>query len=399
MRVSYASSACGAAEWNAVRRVLRDPAKLVAGPSVARFEHEIASLFGKRHGVMVNSGSSANLLALSLLDFPPGSEVITPALTFSTTVAPILQRNLVPVLVDVDPGTYVVNPDQAAGRITKRTVALMIPSLIGNLPDLARLQRVARSHRLVLIEDSCDTLGARFGGKPSGAYSDLSTTSFYASHIITAAGAGGMLCVDDASLARRARVMSYWGRDSTLFGAYEQSEDVRKRFAGVLDGEPYDAKFVFSEVGYNLQPTELQGAFGLVQLRRLPRLVARRRAIFGTLVEFFRTHEDRFVLPRSHPSADSTWLAFPLTLRPDAGFTRIELARHLEARGIQTRPIFTGNVLAQPGFHRHLRGRPESFPGTNAVMRGGLLIGCHPGMTARHLDYLRDVFGRFLRKH
>lgn len=400
MRVPYAAAVYGRPEIQAVLDVLRDPVHIVAGPRVGEFERRVARRFGKAHGVMVNSGSSANLLALAVLNLPPGGEVITPALTFSTTLAPILQLRLKPVLVDVGLGSYVVDVDDVARRITKRTRALMIPSLIGNLPDLAGLKRVARQHRLVLIEDSCDTIGATFAGRPTGSYSDVTTTSFYASHLITAAGGGGMVMFRDPQLARRARVMAYWGRASTLFGAYEKSEEITKRFAGVLAGDPYDAKFIFSELGYNFQPTEAQGAFGLVQLGHLATFAARRARNFRQLLRFFQTYADAFILPRVLPRARPNWLAFPLIVREEAGFTRLALTKYLEEHNIQTRPIFTGSVVHQPAFARalprHLASR--RFPHAEQIMRQGFLLGCHHGLAPRHLAYLFGVVREFFAR-
>ena len=192
-RVYYAKAVYGKAEIKAVNKVLENPLKIGPGECVKTFERKIAKLFGKNHGVMVNSGSSANMLAVDVLDLPKGSEVITPVLTFATTVAPLVQKSLVPVFVDIEEGTYVVNLDQVEKAITKKTKALMIPSLIGNVPDLDRLRSLAKKHKLYLIEDSADTLGATFAGRPTGEYTDISTTSFYASHVITAAGGGGIV--------------------------------------------------------------------------------------------------------------------------------------------------------------------------------------------------------------
>ncbi|MBI3331640.1 aminotransferase class I/II-fold pyridoxal phosphate-dependent enzyme [Candidatus Peregrinibacteria bacterium] len=398
MRVAYAETIYGKEEVKAVMDVLKNPHHIVAGPQVKEFEKKVAALFGKKHGVMVNSGSSANLIGLSVLDLPKGSEVITPALTFSTTLAPILQTGLTPIFVDVELGTYLVNPKTVESLITSRTSALMIPSLLGNIPDLKALRQLADKHSLRLFEDSCDTLGSRFDGKPTGTFSDVSTTSFYASHIITAAGGGGMACFNDPVLAERALVMSYWGRRSTLFGAYEKSEEIQKRFAGLLQGEAYDAKFIFSEVGYNFQPTELMGAFGLAQLKRLKNVAARRKKNFKALLAFFKNYEDVFVLPKAHPDADPNWLAFPLMLKESAPFDRLALARYLEERNIQTRPIFTGNVLRQPAFAYLGKDRVARFPATDTIMRRGLLIGCHHGLTDRHLQYLQDTFAEFLGK-
>lgn len=399
IRVSYASAVYGAAEKAAVNRILTHPSKIVIGPSVKAFEQKIAKIFGKKFGVMVNSGSSANLLAAELSGLPRGSEVVTPLLTFGTTLAPILQKGLVPVFADVDPATYVINADHVEALVNKKTKALMIPLLIGNIPDMAKLREIAHAHNLLFIEDSCDTLGGKFDGKPTGYFSDISTTSFYASHIITAAGGGGMICLNDRDWAARGRVMSNWGRASSLFGSYEKSEELKKRFAGTLAGDSYDAKFIFSEMGYNFQPLELQGAFGLAQLRRLPRFQKMRRSFFEELKKFFSSYEHFFMLPKEHARAHAHWLAFPLTVREDAPFSRNQITRYLEEQNIQTRPIFGGNILYHPAFRavRH-RAMKQGYPVTDSVMRRSFLIGCHHGLTRGHLDHVKDVFVRFLAR-
>jgi CDP-6-deoxy-D-xylo-4-hexulose-3-dehydrase len=401
IHVSYAAAVYGPREIAAVLRVLKNPSRIVQGPAVKEFERKIAGLFGKKYGVMVNSGSSANLIAVESLGLPRGSEVVTPILTFSTTVAPLMQKGLVPVFADVLPGAYVIDHERVEGIITPKTKALMVPSLIGNLPDLVALKKIADRHGLAFIEDSCDTLGATFGGKPTGHYTDISTTSFYASHIITAAGGGGMACFRDPVLARRAQVMANWGRASTLFGAYEKSEEIKKRFAGRLEDMTYDAKFIFNEVGYNFQPTESQGAFGLIQLARLGEFAAARGRAFARLLKFFSAYERFFILPARDPRARTNWLAFPLTIRDGAPFDRRELTLHLEKNNIQTRPIFTGNILRQPAF-RHLSGKggmAARYPVADAVMRGGFLIGAHHGMTDRHLERIEEVAGAFLDRY
>ncbi|MBI4094199.1 MAG: DegT/DnrJ/EryC1/StrS family aminotransferase [Candidatus Liptonbacteria bacterium] len=370
---------------------------IVAGELVRKFEKKIAMLFGKRYGVMVNSGSSANLLAVELLNPPKGAEVITPALTFGTTVAPIIQKGLMPVFADVEIGTYQIDADQIESLITKKTKALMAPSLIGNLPDMARLKEIAKHYNLFYIEDSCDTLGAKFKGKPTGAYSDVSTTSFYASHIVTAAGGGGMVCVNDRDMARRALVLSNWGRESTLFGAHRKSEDIKKRFSAKIDGKPYDAKFIFSEVGYNMQMTDINAAFALENFKRFPEFKRRRRRNFARLMRFFRQYEELFILPKEHKGAQTIWLAFPLTIRKGAPFTRYEITRHLEEHNIQTRPIFTGNILRQPGFRRmNARIRRGGYKNADYVMRNSFVIGCHHGMTAEMFAHVFATFEKFL---
>lgn len=399
-RVLYAQAIYGKEEINAVTKVLSDPMKIGAGPYVREFEKKVASLFGKPHGVMVNSGSSANLLALELINLPAGSEVITPILTFATTLAPIVQRGLVPVFIDVIPGQYVIDVDQIEKHITSKTKAMLIPLLIGNLPDLEKLARIAKKHGLWLIEDSCDTIDSKFNGKPTGTYSDISTTSFYASHIITAAGGGGMICFKDKALAKRALVMSCWGRDSTLFGAYEKSEELKKRFVGHLQDQPYDAKFIFSEIGYNFQGLEISGAFGLQQLKRLSGFKKIRRNNFNNLLKFAAKYDKFFILPQQDSRTDTNWLAFPLTIKEGAPFTRQEITRYLEERNIQTRPIFTGNVLHQPAFKniKHRKASKE-YPVADMVMRNAFLVGAHHGLKKEHLDYLKSTLSTFLDKY
>lgn len=397
VRVPYAQTVYGKEEIKAVNEVLADPGKIVAGPRIKLFEEKIATIFGKKHGIMVSSGSAANLIALEVANLPKGSEVITPILTFATTVAPLVQKGLVPVFVDVEPGSYLIDIKKIEALITPQTKAFMIPSLIGNLPDFVALQKLAKKHNCVLIEDSCDTLGASFAGKPTGFYTDMSTTSFYASHIITAAGGGGMVCFHDDAHARRARVMANWGRESTLFGFYEKSEELEKRFAGRLDGEMYDAKFLFTEVGYNFQATELQGAFGLEQLKRLGKFKAARKKNFANLYKFFEKYEKFFTLPKQDPKAEVVWLAFPLTLKADLPFTRKDITEYLEKHDIQTRPIFTGNILKQPGFKNiECKTVKEGYPVTEHIMRNGFLVGCHHGLTPEGIAHLKKTITDFL---
>lgn len=399
-RVLYAAAVYGKEEVKAVMDVLANPMRIGAGEKVKKFEKAVSKILGKSHGTMVNSGSSANLLAIELLDLPKGSEVITPVLTFSTTLTPLLQKGLKPVFVDVVPGTYLIDADKVEKVITRKTRALMIPSLLGNIPDLQKLRKIAKKHKLFLIEDSCDTLGATFAGKPTGFYTDITTTSFYASHIITAAGSGGMISVHDPKLARKALVKSSWGRDSTLFGVHEKSEDIRKRFSGQIGKDPYDAKFIFSEVGYNFQSGELNAAFGLEQLKRLKTFSARRRNNFKRLFTFFKRYEHLFILPVQDARVVTNWLAFPLTVRPNAPFSRMQITRYLEEHNIQTRPIFTGNVLRQPAFNLLAAFiKPDHFKHADEVMKNGFLIGCHHGLTSTELKHLESTISDFLRPH
>jgi CDP-4-dehydro-6-deoxyglucose reductase, E1 len=396
-RILYAEAVYDEHEIDAVVGVLRSRAhSLMNGPAVREFEQVIAGLFGKSDGLMVNSGSSANLLAVSSLQLPPGSEVITPALTFSTTVAPIVQNGLIPTFVDVGPDTYVADVTQIEELIGPQTRALLIPNLIGNLPDWTTIRSLAIQHQLVSIEDSADTVGAHYDGTPTGPLSDISTTSFYASHVMTAAGFGGMLCTNDAQLARRAKLLRGWGRSSTLS---DESELIDDRFEIELDGIAYDNKFVFEGVGYNFLPSELSAAFGLAQYRSLATFIQRRIDNFHRLFNFFAAYEHWFVLPKQSSRVRTGWLAFPLTVRADAPFERRELQIHFETYGIQTRTVFTGNILRQPGFRRiPRRERQGGYPNADAVMRGGLLLGCHQGLSPEDIDRICEVFSMFARR-
>lgn len=398
IRVSYAQAVYGKQEIDAVVKVLGNPSKITPGAAVAEFEKKIAATFGKKYGIMVNSGSSANLLAFEALNLPRGSEVITPVLTFSTTVAPLVQKGLVPVFVDVAEGAHIIDVDKVEQAISKKTKALMIPSLFGNIPDYPRLQKIARKHGLVLVEDSCDTLGATWGGKSTGTYTDISTTSFYATHAITAGGAGGMVCTNDPKIAERARVIAAWGRQSTLFGAFEKSEDIKKRFAGRIDGEIYDAKFLFTEVGYNMQSTELNGAFGLVQLKRLPEFTKRRQRRYKQIRDFAKKYEHLWILPEQDKRADTSWMSFPLIIRPGAPFTRAQITKYLEEHDIQTRPLFTGNITRQPAYKKiPFRAASKTFPVADHVMRNGFVFGCHHGMSDEQLRHLLTTIETFVK--
>lgn len=395
LRVPYAQSVHGKEEIAAVVRVLKGNTAL--GPQTQEFERRIAALFGKKYGVFVNSGSSANLLAMELLNIQKGSEIITPLLTFATTVAPIVQKGYIPVFADVDERTYNINAEQIEQLITPKTKALMVPSLIGNIPNMARLRAIAKKHHLVFIEDSCDTLGGTFQGKPTGSFSDITTTSFYGSHIINGAGGGGMIMVNNSAWVKRLLVLRGWGRESSRFGESKNSEDIRKRFGANLNGIPYDAKFIFSEIGYNFLPLEISAAFGLAQLKKLKQFGRQRKANFRRMQKFFTKYENVFITPRQTPHTKTNWLAYPIMLKPDAPFSRTAFMTHLEQNNIQTRPIFTGHIVHQPAFCAITHCKPLSdYPHTDAAMRHGVLLGCHQGLAENHLRHVENTISNFL---
>lgn len=396
LRVPYALSVHGDEEKKRVNGVL-DEHRTNTGKETYEFEERSTKYFGKKYAVMTNSGSSANLLAFELLNLPEGSEVITPLLTFSTTVSPLLKKGLVPVFADVERGTYVINVDQVEELITKKTKALMIPLLLGNVPDLARLRKIAKKHKLFFVEDSCDTYGAKFAGKPTGTYTDITTTSFFGSHIITAAGNGGMILVNNPKWHRRAKILRGWGRNSSVFS---ESEDVSKRFKAKIGNIPYDAKFVFSEIGYNFLAPEITAAFANAQLDKLSRFRKTRVHNFSHLLQFFTNYTNFFILPKQREDVETQWLAFPLTIKKSAPFSRLEIVTFLEHNNIQTRPVFTGNILKHPGFknipHRIANNR---CPVTNDIMERGFIIGSHHGMNQEHLRKLERVFSSFLKSY
>jgi CDP-4-dehydro-6-deoxyglucose reductase, E1 len=391
IHVPYGKSVHGEEEIAAVVSVLRSSTQM--GKSVREMEEKISTLFNKEFGIMLNSGSSANYLAIELLKLPEFSEVITPVLTFSTTVAPLIKNKLVPVFVDVELDTFNIDVEQLESLITAKTKALMIPNLLGNLPDWEKIRLVADKHDLIVIEDSCDTLGATLNGNSSGFYSDMSTTSFYGSHIINCAGNGGMLCLNNPILAKKATLLRSWGRTSSL---YVESESIENRFQKKIDQIDYDAKFIFEEIGYNLEPSELGAAFGLVQLAKLNKNISKREEVFASHLNFFSDYRDWFVLPRKLQQAKTAWLAFPFIVKDEAPFKRKDLQIFLEQRNIQTRTIFTGNILRQPGFRKIFRGQIGSeYPRADQIMRGGILIGSHHGMSEAMVKHIYESFKEF----
>ena len=393
-RIPYGLAVHDEEEERAVSEVIRNH-QTIMGDNVKQFEREIAKKFGKEIGVMVNSGSSANLLTFEVLDLPKDSEVITPVLTFATTLSPIIKKELIPVFVDVEPGTYIVNIDQIEQSITKQTKALMIPSLLGNIPDMRKLRKIADDNDLIFIEDSADTLGATFDGIPTGKFSDISTTSFYGSHIITAAGEGGMICCNNKDWERKFKILRGWGRTSAL----NESENIEERFNKKLDDIPYDSKFIFEDIGYNFLPTEISAAFGLVQLKKLNEFASIRKRNFGNLYKYF-SETGLFELPKQLPEVETSWLAFPLTIKEDAKFSRLEIVKYLESNGIQTRPVCTGNILRQPAFknikHKNIE---QKFNVTENIMRNSFLVGCNHGLSDKQMEKMKNCFTEFLNKY
>jgi CDP-6-deoxy-D-xylo-4-hexulose-3-dehydrase len=393
IHVPYGKAVYGEAEKQAVMNVLNTSTQM--GKHVREMEERVAALYAKKYGVMVNSGSSALYLAADLMNFEAGSEILTPALTFSTTVAPLIKKGWVPAFLDVEEGTYNADVHKVEAMITPKTKAMVIPNLIGNLPDWKVLREIADKHGLFVLEDSADTLGAEIGGASSGRFTDMSTTSFYGSHIINCAGNGGMLCVNTEAFYDRGRLLRSWGRSSSLF---VESEKIENRFNVEIEGIPYDAKFVFEEPGYNIEPSELGAAFGLVQLDNLAKNIDDRTSNYGRMREFFSQYEEFFILPKQLPDSRTGWLAFATTLRDTAPFIRRDLQIFLEKRNIQTRTVFTGNILRQPGFkHQPHKASAEGYPEADKVMRGGMLLACHHGLNNEQMDHVMNSVTEFMK--
>jgi len=367
--------AYGEEEIQAVNDCLRAGWLAGFGPRSAEFEQKVSERFGKKHGLFVNSGSSAILLALCALDLKPGDEVMTPACGFATTVAPITQCGLTPVFCDSEIGKYVPSVDQIRAVVTDKTRVLLIPNLIGNVPDWKAIREAFPS--LILIEDSADTIPTQVPAYTT----DISTTSFYASHVITAGGVGGMVMFNDDAHVKRAIMFRDWGRIG------DNIEDPSERFNHSVDGIPYDWKFLYGVAGYHLKACEMNAAFGLAQLAKLDSLLAKRRANIDRYLENLKD-TNYYLLPDD--SRKPNWLAIPL-MCPD----RLACLKFLEAHSVQTRVCFAGNITRHPAWRTYLK----EFEGADRVMREGFLLGAHHGMSLDDVDYVCDLLIKFAVNH
>jgi len=388
IRVPYGMAVHNNEEIKAVVKTLKTSTQM--GKNVEIFENKISKLFDKKYGLMVNSGSSALLLAFASMKLTPGSEIITPALTFATTVSSILQNNLVPVFIDVKESTYCIDEANIEKMITKKTKGICIPNLIGNIPNWKIIKKIAKKHNLITIEDSADALGSKLMGKSTGFFSDISITSFYGSHIINCAGNGGMVCFNNKSFYNKAKLLRSWGRSSSLF---KESEKIENRFNIKIDNIYYDSKFIFSEIGYNLEPNELGASYGLVQLKKLKKNLILRKKFFKSHLKFFKKFEKWFILPVEENKVSTGWLAFPILIKNKSKFTRRQIQIFLEKRNIQTRVVFTGNIMRQPGFKKMKCIKDKNgYPNADNVMKNGFLIAVHHGLTKKMINHLYNSF-------
>ena len=393
-KIYYGKAVYDNKEINAVIKVLKNHSlNLIDGPHVKKLEKIVAKIFGKKYGLMVNSGSSANLLALSSFKFKKGSEIITPALTFSTTVAPIYQLGLVPHFIGVIENKFLADPDQIEKCINNKTAAIMIPNLLGNIADWMKINKIAKKYKLKVIEDSADTIGYTVNKKINGNLSDVVTNSFYASHIINGAGSGGIACFNDHKLYQNAKLLRGWGRSSATINESEKIED---RFNIKVSGIQYDKKYIFSELGYNFLPSEMSAAFAIEQIKKLKNNISLRENNFAYLKKFFQNYSRYFKLPETYDGVKTPWLAFPLVIRANKKFNRREMQIFYEKNNVQTRTIFTGNILKQPIMKNlYYKSHKNTAPVADDVMKNGILLGCHHGLTSKELKYICSTFKKF----
>ncbi|MHA1575684.1 MAG: lipopolysaccharide biosynthesis protein RfbH [Alphaproteobacteria bacterium] len=375
---------------------------LTASRYAEEFENDLAEYFDVSDTILVNSGSSANLVALSTLTSPklgdkrlkPGDEVITVAAGFPATVNPILQNQLIPVFVDVEIGDYNAIPEKIEEAISPKTRAIMLAHTMGNPFCLDTVMELVEKHNLWLIEDNCDALGSEYDGKLTGTFGHLATCSFYPAHHITM-GEGGAVITDDEDLARIARSFRDWGRDCYCTGG--ESNTCGKRFSQQFGTLPhgYDHKYVYSHIGYNLKVTEMQAAIGCAQLEKLPDFIAKRKENFDKIMEFLKPYEDKLILPKATPKSDPSWFDFLITVREDAGFSRNELTGFLEENLIETRNLFCGNLLRQPAYQDIPHKVVGNLSNTDKIMNQTFFIGVYPGINDEQLKYISDKFKEF----
>jgi CDP-4-dehydro-6-deoxyglucose reductase, E1 len=376
---------------------------LTAGPYTADFERLLAQRVGMRHAFMVNSGSSANLIAISALTSSklgerrllPGDEVITVAAGFPTTVAPIIQNGLVPVYVDIDLGTYVVKAEMLEEAIGPKTKAIMMAHTLGNPFNLDVVMNLAKKHNLWVIEDNCDALGGTYDGKNLGSFGDLSTLSFYPAHHVTT-GEGGAVLTKKVSLKPIIESFRDWGRDCWCPPGKDNT--CLKRYEWQLGELPegYDHKYTYSHLGYNLKSGDIQAAIGIEQLNKLEWFISQRRSNFEKLRSSLLGFEDALILPSPTAKSEPSWFGFPITVRENSSTTRDNIVRHLNERKIGTRLLFGGNLLRQPGFINTPRRIVGSLKFTDIVMRDTFWIGVWPGLNDEMLDYMTTMIREVL---
>lgn len=395
MRIEYAGSVHDEEEIAAVVSVLRGgPSALRIGKHVREFERLVAASFGKRRGVMCNSGSSALYLAIELLGLAEGDEIVTSPLTFSTDIAPMVKSRLVPVFVDVTPDTFQIDVAQIERNISPRTKAILAPNLTGNCPDWDAIRTVADAHDLVVIEDSCDVLDSWQRARRTGERADISVTSFARGHAITAAGNGGLVGVNDEDHLDRCLMLRRWGRrsESYLFGSRRGQKD---RHGPLVDGTPYDLTFQFEMIGYNFEPSEIGAAYALVQLEKLAEYNGRRQQCWNRLHEMMAAHDDKLTLAATQADTQTTWMRYPFLLHD--GIDRAAFQRALTDRGIASFMVWSGNILRHPAYAGIERREPaDGFPNADVITERSLSLPSHHALSSDDLGYMVEVVGEEL---
>ena len=379
---------------------------LTEGRYSEQFSEKIAEFLGVEHVLLTNSGSSANLLAFSALTseklgdkrLKPGDEVISVAAGFPATVTPILQYGLIPVFVDVEIPTYNIDVEMMRKAITPKTRCIFIAHTLGNPFNIDAVMQLAKEHDLWVIEDNCDAFGSEYMGKKTGSYAHLSTISFYPAHHITT-GEGGAICTNDPQLVQLVRAFRDWGRDCYCAGG--ENNTCGKRFSQQFGNLPYgfDHKYVYSEIGYNLKMTDIQAAIGAAQIDKLPSFCKRRKENFEEWIRIFVKYPEYFILPKATEGADPAWFAFIVTLKEGAPFKRDELTGHLNAKLIETRNLFAGNITKQPGFMTKNYRIADHLNNTDYIMNNTFFLGIYPGLTSDMFNYVEGVLAAFVTNY
>ena len=401
-KVQYAGVCFDNNEINAVVEVLHK-GWLGIGKKADEFETNFSNYLGVEETIVTNSGSSSNLIAITALGLEKGSEIITPAVTFPTTLNPILQNNLVPVIVDVELGNYNIDVNLIEEAITPKTKAIMFMHALGNPANMSIIMSIARKHNLYVIEDNCDALGAKIDNKFTGSIGHISTASFYAAHHMCMGGEGGAVCTNDPILAQKIRSIRDWGRACTCKKCVviaDPNAQCRMRlntsYANLPKG--YDNKYIYTNIGYNLKPTEMQCAFGVEQLKRLPGFVEKRQKNFDRLYKSLRQYEEYLILPDWLPNAVSSPFCFPITVRARIPFTRNDIIHFLEDRNIETRLIFAGNITRHPAYKNSKIKIVGNLKVSDIVMENTFFIGVWPGLQKEELDFIISTFKQFFER-
>ena len=378
---------------------------LTSGRFTNEFENKLAQYLQIKFAMLVNSGSSANLLAITALTshllgekrLRAGDEIITVAAGFPTTVNPIIQNGMIPVFVDIEPGTYNALPENIKAAIGPKTKAIFLAHTLGNPYELDSITRIARDNNLFLIEDCCDALGSIYNNKYVGTYGHISTFSFYPAHHITL-GEGGAVATNDNTIARAIKSLRDWGRDCYCNSG--QNNKCGHRFSGQYGSLPYgyDHKYVYSHIGYNLKATDIQAAIGVEQLKKLSYFCTRRRENFLKWQEGFSKWTDFFILPTATENSDPAWFAYPVLVKDNAGFSRTELTNYLDEKNIETRNLFGGNILRQPAYQNIEHRIAGSLSNSDKVMNNTFFLGTYPGLTDEMIDYSLNKISFFIEK-